>query len=107
MLWSLKENAGGLNHMFKGLHRALFRIPLTRHFETLSKRSDKIRLLLDDDKNPVPCKACGYAVVRLIYSDGWEVEACSAITAPHLVGNQKFENWVESMPRNRVTSDIS
>jgi len=106
MFWSFHENAGSLSHMLKGWHRAIFHIPVTRHFDALAQKTDRIRLLLDDDQKPVGCKSCGYAIARLIYADGWEVEACSAITAPKLVGNKEFEQWVETMPQHRITSDV-
>lgn len=107
MFWSVKENAGGLKHMWKGLTRALFRVPSTRPFETLKQKSDKIRILVDDENQPVNCKACGYAIVRFTYADGWEVEACSAVTAPKLVNNQNFDNWVDAViSGHRVKSEV-
>lgn len=106
MVWSLKESAGGLNHRFKGLQRVLFNVPNTRPFEELSRKTDKLSLVLDAANKPIPCKGCGYAIVRLAFADGWEVEACSVITAPKLIDNPKFQSWMESMPRQRVTSDV-
>jgi hypothetical protein len=98
MFLSLKENTGALEHFLKGLHRAVFRVPATRHFDLLSQKTERIRLLLDDDQKPITCKGCGYAIVRQIYPGGWEVESCSSITAPQLVNNKKFDEWVESIP---------
>lgn len=114
MFYSLKEHAGGLEHAARGLHRTLFRIPVTRYFDTLSKDEEpaageythRLKLLLDDGGKPVTCKGCGYAVVRMVYPDGWEVEVCSAVTAPKMVNDKAFDKWIESMPRPRVTSDV-
>ncbi|MDZ4838173.1 MAG: hypothetical protein SGJ27_30690 [Candidatus Melainabacteria bacterium] len=106
MFWSFKENTGALEHFFKGLHRAVFRVPVTKHFDLLSQKTDQIKLLLDDDNQPITCKGCGYAIVRQTYPDGWEVESCSSITAPQLVNNKKFDDWVESIPKARVTTEV-
>lgn len=106
MFLSWKENTGALDHFFKGLHRAVLRVPATKHFDLLKQKTDRIRLLIDDDNEPITCKGCGYAIVRLVYPDGWEVEVCSSITAPQLVNNKRFDAWVESIPRARVTSEV-
>lgn len=106
MFVSWKENTGALDHFFRGLNRAVFRIPTTKHFDLLSQKTDRIKLLLDDDNKPITCKGCGYAIVRLVYPDGCEVECCSSITAPQLVNNKKFDDWVESIPRVRETTEV-
>lgn len=106
MVLGWNEHQGALGHFCKGLNRVVLRVPATRHFELLSQKTDRIRLLLDDDSRPITCKGCGYVIVRLTYPDGWEVECCSAITAPQLVNNKKFDDWVESIPRTRLTSEV-
>lgn len=103
---SFKENLGALEHFFRGLNRSIFRIPVTKHFDLLSQKSDRITLLMDDDNQPITCKACGYAIVRFIYPDGWEVECCSSITAPQLVNNKKFDEWVDSIPRAKLPTEV-
>ena len=106
MLWSLKENTGGTKHSLKWLYRALFRVPATHHFDLLSRSTDKIKLVVDDNGNPVLCKGCGYANVRLVYPGDWEVEACSSTIAYELVNDKEFDDWIATMPSLKRKTEV-
>jgi len=97
MFYNLRENTEALNHILRGWHRAVLRVPVTKYSEEISKVSDNTRVLCDDDNNPVRCKTCGYAIVRIAYADGWEIESCSAVTTRRLVNNKEFEGWVDAV----------
>ncbi len=89
----------------KGLHRIIFRRPVTAHFDKLQGGSRKISLLIDDLGKPITCKGCGYAAVRFHYPAGWDVEVCSSSRAYELLDNERFESWMNSLASGRVKTE--
>ena len=100
MLWSLSENTGGLEHLLHKLSRSLFRLPVERCYEKLTRKIPQgLSLVLDDSGKPTRCKSCGYAQARLELPGGWVMEACSAAGFRHIPGNQKFRDWAAGLAR--------
>ena len=91
MFWSMKENAGGMQHLADGWLRMITGKPCTHFFERLKSKTTDLRLVTDESQRPIVCKLCGFAQVRLRLSNGWEIEACSAAAYRAPLDSERLE----------------
>ena len=103
MLWNLKESRGGTRHLFRSICRQILGQPSTRYFDKLENAGNLV-LVLDSEGEPICCKFCGFAQVRILLQGGWEMEICSAASLERFLDSRvKLESWAATLP-SKVTT---
>jgi len=100
MFWSLRENLCGLNHMRRLAGRLFLRRSRFYYVERLKAKGFAVEPVLDDRGQPLNCRLCGYANLRLALTPGFEMTACSSIGLSVILHQDQLKLWSQDLPRS-------
>lgn len=104
MLYSVRENLGGTRHLLRKLSRIALGRSALWHYEGLRKRYDDLELVLDVAGEPICCKKCGYAQIRIKLPGGWELETCSAVAHDSKLDMKRLTTWASTLPEETAST---
>ena len=100
MFWSLRENLCGLNHMTRLAGRFFLGRSRFYYIERLKARGFAVEAVLDDRGQPLNCRLCGYANLRLDLTPGFEMTSCSSLGLSVILHQDQLKLWSQDLPRS-------
>ena len=99
MLWSLRENLGGLKHLTRLTARVVLRQNKSKYIEELNSKNPDLDLkpAFDDHGRPLTCRFCGFAIFSANLGT-YQFAACSAVADNVILHKAKIVEFAQTLP---------
>jgi len=101
---NLKEAFGGLEHLRLAICHSLFNMKHDAFLKRYAKISIPVEPSLDPDGKPLHCEQCGFVLIRVHFSSGWQMEMCSAMPIVD-IESPALRNWLTTLAGSGDAND--